>query len=540
MRSRAFLFALAGLVAACGGSSGSAPTSSPGQSPEASAPASNVSFVIDSASSRHPISPYIYGVNQMDWSGRRRFARAGRLGGNRWTAYNWENNASNAGTDYLNQNDGYLGGGDTPGEAVRASVAEAQGRGASMIVTVPIAGYAAADKNGDGDVNKTPDYLETRFEPTAWKGRGFSYPPDLDDRVVYGDEFVAWLESAFPSARTDPARTIFYCLDNEPDLWAITHPRIRPTGAVTYQELVDRTVAAASAVKRVAPQALVLGPVSYGWNGYTSLQDAPDASGRDFLDFYLDSLREAGGGGRLVDVLDLHWYPEAQGGGTRITADSNAPDVAAARVQAPRSLWDPSYVETSWISQDAGVGAIRLIPRLSEKIASHYPGTRLAFTEWFYGGGNDISGAIASADVLGIFGREGVFAATLWDTDDASQTRYTDAALDAYSNYDGQGSRFGDTSLSASTSDQSLTSIYASVDAGNDDRMTVIAINKSKGTTTADLSITHPVAFTRALRFQITSSSGTLAAGPDLAPTARNTFRLDLPGSSVTLLVLSP
>ena len=64
---------------------------------------------------------------------------------------------------------------------------------------------------------------------TAIKGRGFAVPPDPGDDVVYLDEFVAFLEQAFPEARSDPARTIFYSLDNEPDLWASTHPRIRPT-----------------------------------------------------------------------------------------------------------------------------------------------------------------------------------------------------------------------------------------------------------------------------------------------------------------------
>src|SRR4029078_11004530 len=130
-----------------------------------------------------------------------------------------------------------------------------------------------------------------------------------------------------------------------------------------------------------------------------------------------DSMRaaEAHAHRRLLDVLDLHWYPEATGAGVRITEASAAPAVAQARVQAPRSLWDPSYVETSWIAQDAGVGAIRLLPRLREKIAAHYPGTPVAITEYNYGGGGDGSGALAEADVLGIFGREGVFAAALWD-----------------------------------------------------------------------------------------------------------------------------
>ncbi len=311
-------------------------------------------MTIDTQAARHPISPYIYGVNQADWGGRSRPMRLGRLGGNRWTAYNWETNASNAGSDFRHQNDDFLGGGDIPGEAVRPYVAQAHAAGAAVVVTVPMAGYVSADKNGGGDVNQTPDFLNVRFLKAGIKGRGFTYPPDTGDGVVYLDELVAWLESAFPGARNDPERTIFYSLDNEPDLWANTHARIRPSGKVTYDELLSRTVALADAIKRVAPQALVFGPVSYGWQGYVSLQDAPDAGGRDFLDFYLSSLRVAEGSARrrLVDVLDLHWYPEAQGGGVRITGQDSTPAVAAARVQAPRSLWDPGYVETSWISQD--------------------------------------------------------------------------------------------------------------------------------------------------------------------------------------------
>ena len=426
---------------------------------------------VASGSARHLISPYIYGVNQADWGGRSRSLRFGRLGGNRWTAYNWETNASNAGADFRHQNDDFLGGGNVAGEAARPYVAQAHAAGASVVITVPMAGYVSADKNGGGDVNQTPDFLNVRFKRTGLKGRGFAYPPDVGDDVVYLDEYVAFLEQAFPGARSDPARTLFYCLDNEPDLWANTHPRIRPNGKLSYDELLSRTIALADAIKRVAPGALVFGPVSYGWAGYVSLQDAPDAGGRDFLDLYLSSLRSAEGSARrrLVDVLDLHWYPEARGGGVRITEPSTVPAVAAARVQAPRSLWDPGYVETSWISQDARVGAIRLIPRMKEKIAASYPGTRLAFTEYNYGGGRDISGAIAEADVLGIFGREDVFAANVWASD-ADQT-FLHAGMYAFSNYDGAGGRFGDTSILVSNSNHEATSLYASVDEGRDDRM---------------------------------------------------------------------
>ncbi|MFI5184558.1 MAG: glycoside hydrolase family 44 protein, partial [Vicinamibacteria bacterium] len=341
---------LSAWIAACGGSSSPAGPTPASPTPPPAAPFS-VRFTIDTSANVHPISPYVYGMNQGDWEGRSRHLTLGRLGGNRFTAYNWENNASNAGTDFQNQNDDYLGGGNTPGEVVRQGVAASHSAGASMVVTVPIQGYVAADKSGGGDVNQTPDYLSVRFRASkARKGAGFQYPPDTGDRFVYQDEFVHWLESAFPESRRDPRRTIFYDLDNEPDLWSSTHPRIHPN-PTTYAEMVSRTVEYASAIKAVARDALVFGFVSYGWNGYTTLQNAPDGGGRDFIDFFLDAMRDAErqDGRRLLDVLDLHWYPEAQGGGVRITDANDSSAVAAARVQAPRSLWDPSYVETSWI-----------------------------------------------------------------------------------------------------------------------------------------------------------------------------------------------
>ncbi len=532
------LLALAGL-GGCGGSA-SRPTG-PSASPDSTAaPAGNVRFTVDSSVARQPISPYIYGMNQTEWSGRSRGLRLGRLGGNRWTAYNWETNASNAGADYRHQNDGYLGGGDVPGEAVRPHVARAFAAGASMIVTVPMAGYVSADKGPAGDVNQTPDYLNARFlESRAAKRRGLAFPPDAGDRVVYQDEFVAWLESSFPDARRDPDRTLLYSLDNEPDLWAFTHPRVRPTGRLTYAEAIQRTEEWAGAIKAVAPGALVFGPVSYGWQGFVRLQDAPDAGGRDFLDFYLASMREAEARARrrLVDVLDVHWYPEARGGGVRITEANDGAAVAEARMQAPRSLWDPGYVESSWISIDARVGAIRLLPRLREKIAAHYPGTRLAVTEYNYGGASHASGAVAQADVLGVLGREGVFAATLWDLQTSSPA--IDGAFALFCNFDGAGGRFGDTSVAAATSNHETTSVYASVDAARDDRMVLVAINKSTGPTTAEILVGHGVDFARAATWQVSARSLSPARGVDLAPTARNAFRLEMPPTSATTLVLS-
>ena len=50
-----------------------------------------------------PISPYVYGINSQKDDGIGVTVR--RMGGNRQTGYNWENNASNAGSDYNHQSD---------------------------------------------------------------------------------------------------------------------------------------------------------------------------------------------------------------------------------------------------------------------------------------------------------------------------------------------------------------------------------------------------------------------------------------------------
>ena len=186
---------------------------------------------------------------------------------------------------------------------------------------------------------------------------------------------------------------------------------------------------------------------------------------------------------------------------------------------------------------DARVGAIRLLPRMKEKIAAHYPGTRLAITEYNYGGGEHVSGGVAQADALGIFGREDLFAATLWDL--SGGMRYVDGAFALYCNYDGAGSRFGDISVGATTSNHETTSVYASVDEERDDRMVVVAVNKSTGPTTAEILVTHQVEFARAQTWQIGPASASPVRGPDLAPAARNAFRLEMPASSVTTVVLS-
>ena len=509
-----------------------------GTPPPPSDAGTDLTFAVDTSAQVKPISRYIYGknFNGSTWQAQPHLT-LNRLGGNRWSAYNWENNASNAGSDLSFHNDSYLGGADVAGEAVRAPVATAQAFSGAMIVTIPMAGWVAADKLG---TDVTGQALTTRFrQDMSTKGSALVYPPVLTDANVYQDEFVSWLEQQFPTAHADPQREIFYSLDNEPDLWSDTHSEMHPV-PVTYAELLSKSIDYATAIKRVAPASKVFGAVSYGFNGYVTLQDATDANNRDFIEFFLDGMRTAGttAGTRLMDVLDLHWYPEATGGGVRVIGEETAANIVAARIQAPRSLWDPSYVETSWIATYLGNQPIRLVPSMFTKIAAHYPGTKLAFTEYYFGGGAHISGAVAQADALGVFGREGVYAATLWPM--TSDIHFIDAAFRMFRNFDGAGANFGDTSVSASTSDVATATAYASLDTVNTGRVVMVIVNKATVAKTAAIAVTNPLSLTRAEVYQLTSANAAPVRGTDVPTRTPNSFRLSLPAMSVTTLLLRP
>ncbi|HYE60148.1 MAG TPA: glycoside hydrolase family 44 protein [Candidatus Kapabacteria bacterium] len=510
--------------------------------PPTNIPAADITFTVNS-NNQQPISPYIYGTNfegnPNSWDGSSRNLTFARFGGNRLSTYNWENNASNAGSDWQQQSDGYLGGGDTPGEAVRMRTAMAHNSNAAMLVTVPMLGHVAEDKRGDGDVGNTPNYLTTRFEQTVAKKNGaLSLTPTLGDGSVYQDEFVNFIENSFPNAKTDPRKKIFYSLDNEPDLWSHTHPRLQ-TQAVTYDGLINKSITYANAIKSVAPHGLVFGAANYGYAGFLHLQNAPDANGRNFIDTYLAGMKagEQQHGKRLLDVMDIHWYPEAQGDGRRIIEDDASPGIAEARMQAPRSLWDPTYKENSWIANDVTRGPIALIPWMKTKINNNYPGTKLAITEYYYGGGNHISGGIAQADVLGIFGREGLFAANLWHLGNTDH-KFIYGGFAMFRNFDGRGSTFGDTSITATTNDNNATSVYASVDKNNANRIVIVAINKSGSAKTTNIALTHGTQMKQAAAYQLTQNSATpVAAGTYTVN--NNAFQYTMPANSVTTFVVT-
>ncbi len=464
---------------------------------------------VDIIGSTTAISPYIYGVDKervLPFSGyhpktKPTFVRAG---GNDWTAYNWENNATNDGIDGgPNENIGVdkwweapYESSDKPGEAAAKIITGAHNLGAAALITIPINDHVAADKNGIVKEKTTEPGITRWVKNNPTKPTALSLTPNLTDKAVYQDEFVNFIQQKFKDALAQ-GKKIFYSLDNEPALWSETHALLHPA-KTTYAEMANRTKEFGAMIKRIAPNSLVFGSVAYGFNELITLQDAPDRAGREYIDFYLDSAKnlETSEGKRIVDVLDIHWYPEVKVAGVPIVVatvggeyfpQSANPSKAEmeARMNAPRSLWDPAYIENSWIATDylGKPYAIRLIPWLKERIASHYPGTKIAITEYNYGDGYHVSHAMTQADVLGVFGREGVFAANLLPLYDSVHkplpNSYITGAFDMYLDYDGKGSAVGDLSIIVNNPDVARLSLYAMRSSGNANLAHIVAINKT-------------------------------------------------------------
>ncbi|MGA2797570.1 MAG: glycoside hydrolase family 44 protein [Thermoguttaceae bacterium] len=508
---------------------------------------SSVNFSVDTLQGVKPISRYIYGVNQ-PISGGLSGATMTRLGGNRWTAYNWETNASNAGSDYYFQNDDYLGGGNAPGGAISPTIQNASDHNAAVLITIPTAGYVSADKLGNHDVRYVngdtrypdPTYLQTRFKVSvAAKGSAFSLTPNTSDAYVYQDEFVNWVKTNYAYSQTDPNRPIWFSLDNEPDLWSSTHAEIHPSPA-TYAEIVQKTIDYGNAIKNVMPGTKIFGPVNYGFLGMWNLQNAPDANGRDFINYYLAQMKTAEQtyGKRLLDVLDVHWYPEVYVNGVRITDtvsdQRNSTAMVAARLQAPRSLWDPTYDEESWVTEPWFTnGPIKLLPTLQGKIDANYPGTKLSISEYNYGGGDHISGGIAEADVLGIFGRQGVFAACEWPS---GNEPFIAAGFQMYRNFDGKNGTFGDTSVSAGTNDNAATSVYASLDSQDPNHMVLVAINKTDHAVNAQMNMNYTTPFILADVYQLTSAASNPTSAGSMLINDPTNFSYSMPAYSVSTI----
>ncbi len=533
--------------------------------PRVEAADSGPSLSIDTSRAGWSISPYIYGVNfGPEQNTQAYFQELGipirRWGGNATTRYNWKLDMTNRAADWFFENLPDSNGSNLPDSSIFNRFHEKSvDMGVETILTVPIIGWAPKSRQRTcgfsiakyGPQQRTDPWWPDCGNGVLPNGQNLTGNDPADTSVAIGPEFAQEWVSYLKSRYGGSGAGVRFCeLDNEPDCWQWTHRDIFPD-PFSYDDVVNRGISHAAAIRQADPDILIMGPVIANWMGYfcsavdwySGWRTGPNwvwwgnpidrnaHQGVPLLRWYLRKMREyeEQHGARILDYLDIHAYPyESDVGG-----DAGDTAKQARRLRAVRYYWDPAYPVDGGTAQFPG-----LIPMMRDWIAAEYPGTRLAITEYSFGALNHINGALAQAEALGVFGREGVDLATLWETPGLNDPGAF--AFRMYRNYDGRGSTFGDYGLPATSEDVDRLSVFAAV-RQSDGVLTAMIINKSLQDLETNVSVTgrHLRGTTARVYRYSASDLASIVRQPDMFLSG-STVALVVPAQSITLLECQP
>jgi Glycoside hydrolase family 44 len=461
------------------------------------------SISVDCQKGRQAINPAIYGVafnaltEESQTSQFSMGATSRRWGGDPTSRFNWENgNAWNPGHNWYWRNLPVL----NKGNAWQTFFTNNAKAKMSSALTIPLLGWVAKDTTSysfpvstRGAQQQTAPDLPDAGNGVSSDGALVSSPPPSQTSQPSTAEWDAkWIQQIRSGGFTNGSPLEMVILDNEPDLWSDSHRDIR-TEPSTYDELLSKGVAYATAVRAVDSKVKIAGPASWGWWGYFySGADAKAGFGakpdrrahgdKPFLEWYLTEMAKAekNSGKRLLDIVDVHYYPSGQGvydgqGGKTDTATNEL------RVRSTRGLWDRSYTDEGWVK-----APVSLLPRLQDIVTRTKPGIGISIGEYNFSGENHISGAIAQAEALGRFGEYGLTSAYLWTHPAVNTPQYW--GFRAFRNYDNNGSTFGAFTARSvvSGSGTAELSVFASTDPGPSGgssavpgRKTIVMVNRS-------------------------------------------------------------
>lgn len=510
-----------------------------GELPEPVLPSISVS--VDMDAERKPINPEIYGINYNDNNETDSTLKfpVQRWGGNNTTRYNWKLDVANRASDWFFMNYPYEN--DNPEALPNGSTSDrfidsVHAQGGNVLLTVPTIGWTPKSRDLAFGFSRSKYGEQESFAPEhPDAGNGVYESGELitgndptDTSMPIGPEFVTdWMEHI--SDRTGD-KLHYYALDNEPEIWHVTHRDVHPE-APTYDEIWGFTERYGSAIKAKDDEAKVFGPTSWGWCAYfyssaDNCSDGPDRQahdGKPFLEWYLEQIKkhEEQTGVRLVDYLDIHYYPQEG----VVTSGEEGTAAAKRRYQSLKSLYDPNYVDQSWIQEP-----IRLIPRMKDMIGSIMPGMKLAITEYNFGNGDGISAGLAQAEALAIFGREGVDLATRFGVVKAGTP--IEDAFKLFLDYDGQGSGIRGDSVKTKSAIPDALGAYTI--AGADGKTYVLLFNKDSAIREVKVAGAFEEAQADVYRFD---SSKRLSAG-GFANVNADGFTLRMPAKSAALVVI--
>ena len=437
-------------------------------------------ITVDASEGRKPISPYIYGKNNslsdnpsspISAASWERFRQAGlkmfrENGGNNATKYNWRRKLSSHPDWYNNV---YAHDWDFEAQSLQDNIPDARGMWAFQLI-----GFAAANNQ-----NNFNDWVYNGSQwwegvNNNWAGGGGPEEGDGDPDLYLvdwpPDSTVGILDQWFGDngLGLDEERFQYWNMDNEVEIWNNTHDDVMPT-AISAEEYMQRFFEVAKKARAKFPGIKIVGPVPCNeWFWYNWSDGKVDYNGSSYpwLEYFILRIGEeqAASGIRLLDVLDVHFYP----------VESNAEDI----LQLHRIWFDEDYdypgANGVYVTDPSG---------WNTRIKNEYLFGRCnAWMEEYIGPDHGVTFSVSEtglntndpnvvavwyASNLGVFADNGIEFFTPWEWENAMWE-----VLHLFSRY------AKDTRVMSVSDDEEIVSAYSSINSAGDS-LTVILVNRS-------------------------------------------------------------
>jgi hypothetical protein len=232
------------------------------------------------------------------------------------------------------------------------------------------------------------------------------------------DSVVAILDHWFNPDKLgfDKSQFIYWNMDNEPEIWNGTHDDVMPV-MISAEAFMQRYFETVKKARAIFPEIKIAGPVPanewqwYNWDGNKILY-----KGRNhvWLEYFIRRVAEeqAESGIKLLDVLDIHFYP----------GETKATDI----VQSHRVYFDRNYVypgangvkrigASGW---DGNINKEYIFGRCNDWLVQYMGkdhGVTFGVTETSVNTNDPNLISVWYASMLGEFARQGVEVFTPWD-----------------------------------------------------------------------------------------------------------------------------
>ncbi len=445
-----------------------------------------VTVTVDLTKNTVPVSPYIYGKNNVlpntflssgtNTEVSRAIAAGVRLvrqgGGNNSTKYNWRLKLSSHPDWYNNV---YANDWDVAAQNLQNKLPGVQGMWSFQLL-----GKAAA--------NTQHNFNDWGYNQSQWwsgvnqnlAGGGQANPaggaqalvegnPDLYLEEWTSDSTVGILDKWFGANGLGYDKNVikYWDMDNEPEIWSGTHDDVMKTQC-SAEEFMQRYFKVAKAARAKFPDIKLVGPVPANeWQWFRWGSDAISYNGKKYcwLEYFILRIaeEEKATGIRLLDVLDIHYYPGSQDPATilqfhRVFFDRNYVYPEANGLHTLNGGWDTS------LNKEYILG--RCSDWLTKYIGADH-GVGLAVTESGINTSNSNVQAVWYASTLGEFMKNGVEIFTPW-----SWSVGMWETIHLFSRYNHENF------VPATSQDETLVSAYPTINESHDS-MTVVLVNRS-------------------------------------------------------------